>query len=61
MIANQMRSKTQASFLDDISYSDDPVFMDHQHIQTYSDEILNIILDRTITKETEALKEELIQ
>ena len=60
MTTDQMRSETQVLFLDDISHSADPIIMTHQLIQRYSDEIINIILERNLTGEIEALKEELI-
>ena len=48
------------AFVDDIMSSADPGIMAYKLINKYSDEILNLVLERNITEGTEALKEELI-
>ena len=59
MIVDQMQSKIQVSFLDDITLSANPMFMAQQLIQRYSDEIVNIIIECDTSEEKEVLKKEL--
>ena len=61
MIGDQMQFETQASFLDDITLSVDPMFMAQQLTQRYSDGIINILIKSDASEEVEALKEELVQ
>ena len=60
MTTEKMWYEIEATFLDDITCSTNPVFITSQIIRRYGNEILNLVLKQNKTKETKALKDELI-
>ena len=59
MIADQMQSEIQASYLHDIALSTDPVFITQKIKQRYTDELVDIIIKGDRSEEKEAMRIEL--
>ena len=59
MIADQMQSKIRESYLHDISFSKNLVFITQKITQRHTDELLSIIIKGDRSEEKEALRIEL--
>lgn len=59
MAADQLRYEVEVTFIDDIEYNSNHVFMATQIKTKYGKEILNLIMEANKTEESKELEEEL--